>query len=411
MPRIWRLLALVIAGLILAGCAEGPPARQQSALTGQDLPGDFSGTGPGTLLSATALPTVDLRLKAESSLAARVTYASTSGVDDSPQTVSGTVFVPRGKAPTGGWPVIAFGHPTTGTRTECAPSLDPTLLTIAPIVTGLVKAGYLVVVSDYQGLGVSGSYHPYLEPKTAGFNLIDSVRAARKLVPDASDRWAALGGSQGGQAAWAANEVAPVYGVGLNLVGTVSFSAPLDISGIADLAAAGELSSEQRAVILAIVDSLAHENPGINLDDYRRGVAKDQWDLLLACKGFDTVRRTLVVNELTADDVRPASPAAADAMRTMLEQRALPQLPASAPMLVIYGGADSLVAAAWTDRALMRACGMGNIIQIQLQPDKGHADVDASTAFPWINDRFAGLPAPDDCPNFVLRTEELEVGQ
>lgn len=402
---------LVLAVLMLAGCAEDPPAPRSSALTGRDLPGDFSGTGPGTLLTANALPTVDLRLKSESALAARITYASTSGVDNSEQTVSGTVFVPRGKVPETGWPVIAFGHPTTGTRTECAPSLDPTLLTIAPIVTGLVKAGYLVVVSDYQGLGVEGTYHPYLEPKTAGYNLIDSVRAARKLIPEASDRWAALGGSQGGQAAWAANELAPVYGAGLNLVGSVSFSAPLDISPIADVAEAGQLSAEQRPVILAIADALAHENPGFNLDDYRRGVARQQWDLLLACKGFDTVRRTLVVNELTPEDVRPAGPEATATLRTLLEQRALPQLPASAPMLVIYGGADSLVTSAWTDRALLRACGMGNIMQIQLQPDKGHADVDASAAFPWINDRFEGLPAPDDCADFVARAQETEVGQ
>lgn len=411
MARMWGLLALVFAALMIAGCTENPPAPQSSALTGRDLAGDFSGSGPGTLLSANALPTVDLRLKAESSLAARITYTSTSAVDNSEQTVSGTVFVPRGQAPDGGWPVIAFGHPTTGTRTECAPSLDPTLLTIAPIVTGLVKSGYLVAVTDYQGLGVEGTYHPYLEPKTAGYNLIDSVRAARKLVPEASDRWAALGGSQGGQAAWAANEVAPVYGTGLNLVGSVSFSAPLDISGIADVAEAGQLSSEQRPVILAIIDALSHEVPDFPLDDYRRGAARQQWDLLLACKGFDTVRRTLVVNELTADDVRPASPEATATLRALLEQRALPQQPASAPMLVIYGGADELVAPAWTDRSLVRACGLGNTIQIQFQPDKGHADVDASAAFPWINERFEGLPAVNDCPEFVMQAEESEVGQ
>jgi len=79
---------------------------------------------------------------------------------------------------------------------------------------------------------------------------------------------------------------------------------------MADVAEAGQLSPEQRPVILAILDSLAHENPGLNLDDYRRGVAKQQWDLLLACKGYDTVRRTGVVNELTPDDVRPAGPEA-----------------------------------------------------------------------------------------------------
>ena len=90
---------------------------------------------------------------------------------------------------------------------------------------------YAVVASDYQGLGKDGTYHPYLDATTEGQNLIDSVRAARKLVPDASTRWAAFGGSQGGQAAWAANELAGGYAPELQLVGTASYSAPLAIDG------------------------------------------------------------------------------------------------------------------------------------------------------------------------------------
>jgi len=80
-------------------------------------------------------------------------------------------------------------------------------------------------------------------------------------------------------------------------------------------------------------------------------------------------------------------------------------------MLVIYGGADTLVSSQWTDRALMRACEMGNTIEIQLQPDKGHADVDASAAFPRINDRFHDVPAPNDCPAFEERGVESVEGQ
>jgi len=226
MSRLGRCAAVLSAALMLAACGSDADGgeRQPLAASGPEIGfGDYSGSGPGTLRSATLLPTVDLRLKDVSSVAARISYASTSGVDGSDQTVTGTVFVPTGAAPDGGWPIIAFGHPTTGTRPECAPSLDPSLLTIAPIVTGLVKAKFLVVVSDYQGLGTTNTYHPYLEPTTEGYNLIDSVRAARKLVPQASTRWSALGGSQGGQAAWAANELAPRYGQGLDLVGSVSF--------------------------------------------------------------------------------------------------------------------------------------------------------------------------------------------
>ncbi len=43
----------------------------------------------------------------------------------------------------------------------------------------------------------------FLEPKSAAFNLIDAVRAARTVVPQLSSRWVALGSSQGGETAWA----------------------------------------------------------------------------------------------------------------------------------------------------------------------------------------------------------------
>jgi hypothetical protein len=82
-------------------------------------------------------------------------------------------------------------------------------------VANLVNAGYVVTVSDYQGLGIDNTYHPCLDSTTVGFNLIDSVFATRRLVPTTSVEWIAFGVSQGGQAAWAANELAENAGQGL----------------------------------------------------------------------------------------------------------------------------------------------------------------------------------------------------
>jgi hypothetical protein len=43
---------------------------------------------------------------------------------------------------------------------------------------------------------------------------------------------------------------------------------------------------------------------------------------------------------------------------------------------------------------------MGDVIDIQTQPDKGHTDIDISSAFGWINDRFRGVPPPNSCLSF-----------
>jgi pimeloyl-ACP methyl ester carboxylesterase len=279
------------------------------------------------------------------------------------------------------------------------------LLGMSSTVTGLVKAGYVVAVSDYQGLGVDRDHHPYLDATTEGYNLIDSVRAARKLVPNSSNRWAAFGGSQGGQAAWAANELAGGYAPDLELVGSASYSAPLAIDGFVDAAVDGTLTPEQRLALLQVLGAIADESPDFRLDDYRRGLAADQWDVLTACKGPRVADRDELASQVSNDDLRPADQQAADSLRDRLQAMSLPKQPATAPMLVVYGGQDQLVPPVWTDRALDAACRMGDVIAIELQPDRGHADVDGASAFPWITQRFAGDPAGNDCPAFIAPQE------
>ena len=266
-----------------------------------------------------------------------------------------------------------------------------------PEVALLLQAGYVVTVPDYQGLGSGQDYHPYLEPTTEGYNLIDAVRAARKLVPAASDRWVAVGISQGAQAAWAANELAATYGAGLNLLGSVSLAPPIDVTFLADLAESGELAKEQESPYPALLAALKNEHPEFNLDDYRRGIVEQNWDLLLQCSVRSAAARDAVVAQITEDDLRPNSQAATDTLRGYLQKMSLPQKVATAPMLVIYGAKDAFIPAESTERALAKACGMGDVIDIQQQSDKGHDDLDLSMVLPWIGDRFTGAPVTNSC--------------
>ena len=394
---------VLVTGIVSACGKDQAPQQEPAAAQGMHLNADYSGAGqePGALSDATTLPTIDRRLRAATSLAARIEYTSTSGITGGTEQVTGSVFVPPGKPPEGGWPIVAYAHATTGIGPECAPSLSPTLLSSSTIVTTLVKAGFVVTLPDYQGLGLDKTYHPYLDATTAGYNVIDAVRATRKLVPESSIRWVALGLSQGGQATWAANELAANYNGGLALAGTVSLSPPADVTGFADAAAAGQLTPEQAPALPLILSWLKKAYPDLNLDDYRRGVVKDKWDTLLACSGQKAAERDKVTDQITPDDLRPSSPAAVDTLRGYLQKMSLPQGPTAAPMLVIYGGKDNLVPSPWTDRALTAACGMGDVIDILTQPDKGHADIDVSSAFGWINDRFKGVPAPNSCMSFT----------
>lgn len=389
MVRALAMLSVMLAVAIGCGSptkpAPAPPSKADE---------------PGAIIGVDELSSIDPPLRDATSWAKRVTYTSRSGVNDAYTHVTESIFVPIGNPPEGGFPIVALGHEITGTTPDCAPSLSPKLFNTSSTVEELLKAGYVVTVPDYQGLGNPSDgthlYHPYLDSTTAGYNMIDSVRAARALLPQTSPWWAALGIRQGGQAAWAANELADNYGYGMKLVGTASISPMADIQGLADAAEAGSLTTDQKPVLMAFLAALHNEyGNDINLDNYRRGAAERYWNDLLGCQNRTPAERADMAAQISADDLRPANPGAVATLRSYLAKTTLPQGPAQAPMLVIYGGQDSLIPPAWTDSALGRACAMGDTIQIDFRRDAG--PINPTDALGWIGDRFKSVPAPNDC--------------
>lgn len=388
---------------VVTGCsgAKGGDSRAPASGDSHDirLQADYSGSGPGTLRDAIKLPDIDRRIVRVAQVAARITYISTSGIDGSLQTVTGSVFEPIGHPPEGGWPVIVFGHGSTGVQSDCAPSSSPTMEGAADSIRALMSLGYVLVVPDYQGLGNKATYHPYLDATTEGYNIIDAARAVHKLLPNVSDKWAALGVSQGGQGAWAANELNNGYSSpDIDLVGTVSVSPAADISGLVDLAMAGTLTPPQTIVMVLLLTSLKKQHPDLNLDDYRRGGAQKNWAILSGCALDAPEKRLDIAKSLSPDDLRPANQAAADQLRTYLTQLSgLPRQPASAPMLVLHGDADQLVPVAWTEAAVKRACDMGDVVASFIAVGRGHADFDPTAALEWIQKRFSGAPPDNTC--------------
>lgn len=141
--------------------------------------------------------------------------------------VSGSLALPKGKAPKGGWPIITYAHGTTGAADACAPTrgYDAGDLTsyAYPLLQRWLKAGYAVVRTDYDGLGTPG-VHQYLVGESEGRSVLDAVRAARAFSPKLSKRFVIAGHSQGGHAALFAAAAAPKYVPELRLRGTVAFA-------------------------------------------------------------------------------------------------------------------------------------------------------------------------------------------
>lgn len=189
---------------------------------------DKSRVAAGTLLTRQAL-------HADASLPSAgknygITYMSEDG-DGDPIVVSGAIALPAGKAPKGGWPVLSWGHGTTGYADVCAPSAQGTeglapdayLDVMKNFVDHWVAKGYAVARTDYEGLGTPGG-HTYMNAVSASNTLTDIVRAARQIDKNVSKTWVTAGHSQGGQAVLAAAQMAPKRAPELNLVGAVSIA-------------------------------------------------------------------------------------------------------------------------------------------------------------------------------------------
>jgi dienelactone hydrolase len=197
------------------------------------------------------------------------------GTDGKPIAVSGVVSLPKTKAPKRGWPVISYDHGTTGIADQCAPSRDavdnPAHLYnsyIYPLLNRWLKAGYVVVRTDYQGLGTPG-VHQYLVGVAEGRSTLDIARASKVLDflrGRISNRLAIAGHSQGGHAALWGAALAPKYTPELKLRGTVAFAPASHISELLSLVSAvqepaGGLSAEAGLVLRGVDDA----RPGVGV--------------------------------------------------------------------------------------------------------------------------------------------------
>ncbi|GGG22047.1 putative lipase [Rhodococcoides trifolii] len=395
-----RTAAGVVALVLLAGCSTStttpstaPPSTTTPTQPTVPAP---AGDERGQIVSSDLLGQVDQSISALGASEYRVTYRSTSGLDGGGVIVSGTVFVPAGTAPTGGWPVVSVGHGTTGVTDECAPSLYPNLLGNITTVAPALARGAVVVVTDFQGLGTDGP-HPYLDPTSAGYDMIDAVRAARFVAPTAGTRWAAIGTSQGGQASWAAAEMAPQYGDGLEFLGSANLSPAADLSKVV---ADGkfDLTVPQQFLMPFVLEGFQARYPDVQDSDYLRGGLAANKDVLISCTGDLASQKFLAAGQIKEDDVSPTSPEALERIRQWLVDISLPKTAAAAPMMVLAGGRDNLVLPAWTEDATRRACALGDTIDFRLRPDQGHADGAAvGEGIDWIFDRFDGVTAANTC--------------
>ncbi len=236
--RTTRTLVSVITGLgmVLLAFGSTAPAHADDAVSvgipnwsGLDVT-EYSGPIPakaGTLISRVPLA-AELNLPAAGD-AYRIQYSSLNQ-HGKMATGTGAVFLPRGKAPAGGWPIISWAHGTVGMNDDCTPSAFPRSERDQKYLGHWLQQGYAVVAADYVGLGTPGLM-AYLNGVTAAHAIVDIVVASHQMDLPFAKRWAIIGQSQGAAAALNGARYATEFsrGSGLDYRGVVATGIPANL--------------------------------------------------------------------------------------------------------------------------------------------------------------------------------------
>jgi pimeloyl-ACP methyl ester carboxylesterase len=292
--------------------------------------------------------------------------------------VSGSVSIPKGKAPKGGWPVITWAHGTTGVADVCAPSRNsvaspaqPSISYIYPDLNDWLRAGYAVVQTDYQGLGTPGK-HPYLIGEAEGRSVLDIVTAARQLDPKISKRFLIAGHSQGGQSALFAAGEASSWTPRLRLRGTVAFAPASHLLEQVPVLKALTTPNPLTALATLIVDGASTQSSAIDVNRLLSDEVLAFYPLLQS----QCLEQLAGSNELggvppshlqrSGIDLAPLNPVLAGMN---------PLVTTAAPILIAQGTADTTVFPIYTDKLNDELVKAGDQVTYKKYSGIGHGGV------------------------------------
>jgi alpha-beta hydrolase superfamily lysophospholipase len=336
----------------------------------------------------------------DGAIAWRVLYLSTD-VHGEAIGVSGIVVAPTRAAPSGGWPVVSWAHPTTGSRGRCAPSeaVDPFAFVAG--LHELIAAGYVVAATDYSGMGADGP-PSYLIGVTEGNSVLDAARAARG-IPEAraGDDLLLWGHSQGGQAAVFAAQGAPTYAPELHLHG---------VAAAAPAAELGQLLSDHRDDVSGVtIGSYAFDairrvygptDPDVRLDAVLTPTGVDVLAEIVPHCLLSDMRAIHRIAAPAVGDFFAVDPATTEPWRTLLEENTPGGEPIDVPVLITQGDADQLVIPDTTEEFVRRLCGEGEHVTYRTYEGIDHGLVGERTVpllIPWLGDVLAARTTPNTC--------------
>lgn len=368
----------------------------------------------------------------------RIAYIS-SDMNDKKTISTGLVVAPIGVAPAGGRPIISWSHGTTGNAQSCGPSqvenpartLNQYFLVNGdswtdyglPSLEQFIKDGYIVVGTDYQGLG-GGGRHQYAVAKTNGRDAINAARAAGSLKETgASKKTLLIGWSQGaGSTVGASSQKSYIEQKGtaydnLDMVGFVAMAIPdlamyqpktLDEAGAAkmvtDFAQAWSVDSFAFAhMSMNLWGTQAAFPDTLKLSDIFTDEGAKMLDQVYLNKCVHVSTDTINFNYGSSyKSLLRAQPKNTMAWaKAIIDGSVDNSAKPVAPVLILYGNKDTTLPPVMGEYYRKKVCALGgNVARVQLPGDQNHfttPPVSVPFYLPWIKDRLAGKPASNGC--------------
>ncbi|MBF6037321.1 alpha/beta fold hydrolase [Pseudomonas sp. P154a] len=402
MPHSIRLLSLAMlqASLLIAAASTSPqtlaataPAVEVRAPDSFYDPPANPPAKPGVLLRSEPL--------AEASLPAgmrgwRIQY-STSVDDHTPATAVATVFAPT-EMPAGPRPVITWEHGTTGLVQRCMPSLISVPTEGIPARDKIVKAGWVVVATDYS-FTEKGGPHPYIIGEGEARAALDATRAARQM-PELSldERTVVWGHSQGGHSALWTGIVAPRYAPDVKVLGVVGIAPAANMKDILE----NNVAVNKRLGPY-IAQAYSRFYPDVKFDQAIRPEARVAAHEIAGLCGFFPPQDPQRIQALTKTFEGPSLNLPADkALAARLEQNTANQ-PIPMPELIIQGLADPVVLPSITQRYVDERCKASQHLEYWTVAERDHGTIVRpgtpleQPLMDWTQARFDGKAQAQGC--------------
>lgn len=367
----------------------------------------------------------------------KIAYVS-SDINDKKTLVTAIVVAPLKPSSKKDRPIVAWAHGTIGTAQTCGPSqiLNPaqplnqyflmngnswTDFGI-PALDTFIKAGYVIVATDYQGLG-GGGKHQYSVAVSQAHDVIDSIRAVTQIKEiGAGSKAVIYGWSQGAGATIAAAGLEKYLQSNdsvnnqIELIGFVAM-APYDLATMFQ----DPVQSDDQAKPLMQQLSHSFDSNVFNFTHYIQNL----WGMVAAFPELQlsdvlTPEGVKATNEVmprkcmhvTSDTINfTYSKTYKNLLKSNInhalawvkayQKSSVPNVAPMAPVIIYWGADDTTVPPIMGKLYYQQMCKLGgNITRVQLPGKQSHFTTPNSAEpfyVKWVADRFAGLPASNGC--------------